>query len=33
VAMDIGNKPALLSLDLKPEIKARGEQNMKIGWR
>ena len=33
VAMDIGNKPALLSLDLKPEIKVRGEQNMKVGWR
>lgn len=33
VAMDIGNKPALLGLDLRPEIKARGEQNMKVGWR
>ena len=33
VAMDIGNKPALLKLDLRPEIKARGEQNMKVGWR
>ena len=33
VAMDIGNKPALLKLDLRPEVKARGEQNMKVGWR
>ncbi|MCX6568274.1 MAG: M20/M25/M40 family metallo-hydrolase [Candidatus Aminicenantes bacterium] len=33
VAMDIGNKPALLKLDLRPEIKARGEQNMKVVWR
>lgn len=33
VAMDIGNKPALLNLDRHPEIKARGEQNMKVGWR
>jgi hypothetical protein len=33
VAMDIGNKPALLKLDLRPEIKARGAQNMKVAWR
>jgi len=33
VAMNIGNKPALLKLDLRPEITARGEQNMKVGWR
>jgi hypothetical protein len=33
VAMDIGNKSALLKLDLHPEIKERGEQNMKVGWR
>ena len=33
VAMDIGNKPALLTLDLHPEIKARGAQNMKVVWR
>jgi hypothetical protein len=33
VAMDIGNKPALLKLDRRPEIKARGEQNMKVEWR
>jgi hypothetical protein len=29
VAMDIGNKTELLKLDLHPEIKTRGEQNMK----
>jgi hypothetical protein len=33
VAMDIGNKPALLKLDLRPEITSRGAQNMKVGWR
>ena len=33
VAMDIGNKRALLKLDRHPEIKARGEGNMKVGWR
>ena len=33
VAMDIGNKPALLKLDLRPEVTARGAQNMKVGWR
>ena len=33
MAMDIGNKPELLKLDLNPEIKVRGEQNMKVGWR
>jgi hypothetical protein len=33
VAMDIGNKAALLKLDLHPEIKTRGERNMKVGWR
>jgi hypothetical protein len=33
VAMDIGNKPALLKLDVRPEITARGAQNMKVGWR
>ena len=30
VAMDIGNKPALLELDLRPEVKARGPENMKV---
>jgi hypothetical protein len=33
VAMDVGNKPALLTLDVNPEVKTRGEQNMKVGWR
>jgi hypothetical protein len=33
VAMDIGNKAELLKLDLRPEIKARGEQNMKTEWQ
>ncbi|MBP1635024.1 MAG: Aminopeptidase [Acidobacteria bacterium] len=33
VAMDIGNKPALLKLDLNPEVKARGARNMKVVWR
>jgi Zn-dependent M28 family amino/carboxypeptidase len=33
VALDIGNKAELLKLDLHPEIKTRGEQNMKVGWR
>jgi hypothetical protein len=33
VAMDIGKRPELLKLDLHPEIKARGERNMKVGWR
>ena len=33
VALDIGNKTELLKLDLHPEIQARGEQNMKVGWR
>lgn len=33
VAMDIGDKPELLKLDVHPEVKARGEENMKVGWR
>ncbi len=33
VAMDIGDKPELLKLDVNPEIKVRGEENMKIAWR
>ncbi len=33
VAMDIGNKPALLKLDLHPEIRTRGPHNMKVVWR
>jgi Zn-dependent M28 family amino/carboxypeptidase len=33
VAMDIGDKPALLKLDLRPEVTARGPENMKVEWR
>ena len=33
VAMDIGNRPALLKLDLRPEVRARGPENMKVEWR
>jgi hypothetical protein len=33
VAMDIGNKPALLKLDLRPEVKTRGAENMKVAWQ
>jgi hypothetical protein len=33
VAMDIGNRPALLALDLHPEIRARGAHNMKVVWQ
>lgn len=31
--MDIGSKPALLKLDVNPEITTRGAHNMKINWR
>jgi hypothetical protein len=33
VAMDVGNKAGLLRLDLRPDVKTRGEQNMRVGWR
>jgi imidazolonepropionase-like amidohydrolase/Zn-dependent M28 family amino/carboxypeptidase len=33
VAMDIGNRPRLLKLDVNPAITSRGKQNMKINWR
>ncbi|MCX6560434.1 MAG: M28 family peptidase [Candidatus Aminicenantes bacterium] len=33
VALDIGNKPALLKLDLNPEIATRGAHNMRINWQ
>ncbi|MBE3097078.1 MAG: M28 family peptidase, partial [Planctomycetes bacterium] len=33
VAMDIGSKPALLKLDLHPEIQTRGVHNMKVIWQ
>ncbi|HSK09845.1 MAG TPA: M28 family peptidase [Vicinamibacterales bacterium] len=33
VALDVGSRPALLELDLHPEIKTRGAHNMKVIWR
>jgi len=33
VARDISDKPALLKLDLRPEVKTRGPENMKVAWR
>jgi len=33
VAMDVGNKPALLKLDAHPEIATRGAHNMKVVWQ
>jgi hypothetical protein len=33
VAMDIGNKPALLKLDLRPEVRSRGPENMTVEWK
>lgn len=33
VAMDIGNRPELLRLDLRPEVTARGPHNMKVAWQ
>ncbi len=32
-AMVIGDAPGLLKLDLHPEIKTRGEHNLKVSWR
>jgi Zn-dependent M28 family amino/carboxypeptidase len=32
VAMDVGNKPGLLKLDVRPEITTRGAHNMKVVW-
>jgi hypothetical protein len=31
-AMDIGDRPGLLKLDVRPEVTARGKQNRKIDW-
>ncbi len=31
-AMDIGNKPELLKLDINPEITSRGKHNFKVDW-
>jgi hypothetical protein len=33
VALDIGNRPSLLKLDLNPEVTTRGAHNMKINWQ
>jgi hypothetical protein len=33
VAMDVGNRPSLLPLDVHPEIKTRGAHNMKVVWQ
>ncbi len=33
VAIDIGNKPGLLKLDVNPDITSRGKHNMKIVWQ
>jgi hypothetical protein len=33
VAMDVGNRPALLKLDVNPEITTRGAHNMKVVWQ
>ncbi len=32
-AMDIGNRPGLLELDVNPEVSRRGPGNMKYDWR
>ncbi len=32
-AMDIGNRPGLLKLDINPEITKRGPENMRYDWR
>jgi hypothetical protein len=32
-SMELGNKPEMLELDLHPEIKSRGEHNLKVKWR
>ena len=33
VAMDVGNKPGLLKLDVHPDITKRGAHNMKVVWQ
>ncbi|MGZ5425438.1 MAG: M28 family metallopeptidase, partial [Candidatus Aminicenantales bacterium] len=33
VAIDIGNRPALLKLDLRPEVRTRGPENMGVEWK
>lgn len=32
-ALDIAAKPALLKLDLRPEVKSRGPENMAVEWK
>ena len=33
VAMDVADKPALLALDVRPEVRTRGPENMKVEWK
>jgi len=33
VLFDVGDRPALLKLDVNPDVTARGKQNMKVAWR
>ncbi len=33
LAIDVGNKPALLKLDLHPSITSRGAHNLKVVWQ
>jgi len=30
--LDIGNAPAMMKLDVRPEVTSRGAQNMTIDW-
>jgi len=30
--LDIGNAPALMKLDVRPDVASRGPQNMKVAW-
>lgn len=32
-AMELGNKPEMLKLDINPEVTTRGEHNLKVQWR
>jgi hypothetical protein len=33
VALDVGGRPGLLKLDLRPEVAVRGPENMKVLWQ
>ena len=33
VALDVGDRPGLLKLDLRPEVSTRGPENMQVVWR